>query len=123
MHLGATATIAVAAAIPGQSASAAMRDGQLTARAITQQYLDRITRRTPLVPWRARSRTPPSCSVYSLAPTRRDGATAEAPQNLPTDYLRFLDADGLKGARIGVARKNYTGYSPASDGRYGDVRA
>ena len=64
--VGAAATIAAAAAIPGQRASAArpplpratqsppieersigdlsaaMRDGQLTARAITQQYLDRI---------------------------------------------------------------------------------
>ncbi len=32
-----------------------------------------------------------------------------------TDYTRFLDANGLKGARIGVARKKYTGYSTAAD--------
>jgi amidase len=34
------------------------------------------------------------------------------------DYTRALDADGLKGARIGVARKKYTGYSPAADAAF-----
>jgi amidase len=33
----------------------------------------------------------------------------------PTDYTRFLDAKGLKGARIGVARKRYAGYHDATD--------
>ena len=47
-----------------------------------------------------------------------DVATAKAPRNLPTDYMRFLDADGLKGARIGVARKKYTGNSPAADAHF-----
>lgn len=32
-----------------------------------------------------------------------------------TDYTRFLDVNGLRGARIGVARKRYMGYSPATD--------
>ena len=31
------------------------------------------------------------------------------------DYLAALDAGALKGARIGVARKRYFGYSPAAD--------
>jgi amidase len=31
------------------------------------------------------------------------------------DYLKALDANALKGARIGVARKRYFGYSPAAD--------
>ncbi len=31
------------------------------------------------------------------------------------DYTRYLDANGLKGARIGVARKKYTGYNTAVD--------
>ena len=31
------------------------------------------------------------------------------------DYRGALKADGLKGARIGVARKRYFGYSPATD--------
>lgn len=34
------------------------------------------------------------------------------------DYTRDLDANGLKGARIGVARKKYTGYSPAADAAF-----
>jgi amidase len=34
------------------------------------------------------------------------------------DYTRFLDAGGLKGARIGVARKKYTGYSVATDAAF-----
>lgn len=32
-----------------------------------------------------------------------------------SDYTRSLDANALKGARIGVARKRYFGYSPATD--------
>ena len=46
----------------------------------------------------------------------RDPATARAPREFRgEDFVRFLDAGGLKGARIGVARKKYTGYSPAAD--------
>jgi amidase len=33
----------------------------------------------------------------------------------PADYTRFLDPNGLKGARIGVVRNKYFGYSPAAD--------
>jgi Asp-tRNA(Asn)/Glu-tRNA(Gln) amidotransferase A subunit family amidase len=33
----------------------------------------------------------------------------------PTDYTQFLDPNGLKGARIGVVRNKYFGYSPAAD--------
>lgn len=32
-----------------------------------------------------------------------------------SDYTQFLDADGLRGARIGVAREVYFGYSPRAD--------
>ncbi|MFQ5702703.1 MAG: amidase [Gemmatimonadales bacterium] len=32
-----------------------------------------------------------------------------------SDYTKFLDADGLRGARIGVARKRYFGYSTYAD--------
>jgi amidase len=32
-----------------------------------------------------------------------------------TDYRQFLDADGLRGTRIGVARKFHTGYSEHTD--------
>jgi len=42
-----------------------------------------------------------------------DAATAEAAR-APADYARFLDADGLRGARIGVARK-FFGFHPAVD--------
>jgi amidase len=35
----------------------------------------------------------------------RDNATEAARAHLETDYTKFLDADGLRGARIGVARK------------------
>lgn len=43
-----------------------------------------------------------------------DRATAAA-RNRTHDYTRFLDPDGLKGARIGVPRKRLFGYSDASD--------
>jgi amidase len=42
-----------------------------------------------------------------------DRATASGRARI--DYTTALKADGLKGARIGVARKRYFGYSPATD--------
>ncbi|HEX3102998.1 MAG TPA: amidase [Terriglobales bacterium] len=44
----------------------------------------------------------------------RDPATADANAKLPKDYTQFLDPNGLKGARIGVARK-YFGFSDSVD--------
>jgi amidase len=44
----------------------------------------------------------------------RDPATAEADSKKKNDYTQFLDAEGLRGARIGVARK-YFGFSDAVD--------
>jgi amidase len=49
------------------------------------------------------------------------GQDARDPSTLPSvgkfhaDYTRFLDPDGLRGARIGVPREFYWGYSPKSD--------
>jgi len=43
-----------------------------------------------------------------------DLATADSAGKSRTDYTQFLDANGLKGARIGVARK-YFGFSDAVD--------
>jgi amidase len=42
----------------------------------------------------------------------RDGVTRGA---TAVDFSRALDPNGLKGARIGVARKKFTGYSRATD--------
>ncbi len=47
-------------------------------------------------------------------PDPRDPAT-EASRGRAIDYSASLKADGLRGARIGVARKRYFGYSPATD--------
>jgi amidase len=43
-----------------------------------------------------------------------DGATAASRGKSYTDYTQFLNADGLRGARIGVLRKTF-GFSPAVD--------
>ncbi|HEX8726879.1 MAG TPA: amidase [Gemmatimonadaceae bacterium] len=45
----------------------------------------------------------------------RDPATTANHGHVEADYTRFLDAAGLKGARIGVARERYMGYSPKTD--------
>ncbi len=44
-----------------------------------------------------------------------DSATTAAGVRIESDYSKFLKADGLKGSRIGVARKKVTGYSAATD--------
>jgi amidase len=46
-------------------------------------------------------------------PDPRDRATADAAGHA-TDYTRFLDASGLRGARVGVAR-NLAGFHPDTD--------
>jgi len=45
----------------------------------------------------------------------RDPATAVAKGHVEADYTGVLDANGLKGARIGVVRDHYFGYSPKAD--------
>ena len=45
----------------------------------------------------------------------RDDATQPSAGKSYTDYTRFLDANGLKGARVGIAREVFMGYSPKSD--------
>ncbi len=45
----------------------------------------------------------------------RDRETERSRSNLGTDYTRFLDVNGLRGARIGVPRTKFFGYSDAAD--------
>jgi amidase len=45
----------------------------------------------------------------------RDDATRASAGKSYTDYTRFLVANGLRGARIGVAREAFMGYSPKAD--------
>jgi amidase len=45
----------------------------------------------------------------------RDRATQTGSNTFYTDYTRFLDPTSLRGARIGVPRQIYFGYSPAAD--------
>lgn len=45
----------------------------------------------------------------------RDAATQASAGQAHTDYTRFLDRDGLRGARIGVPRHGYFGYSAKAD--------
>jgi amidase len=51
-----------------------------------------------------------------------DSATADADARKQKDYTQFLDPNGLKGAKIGVARK-YFGFSDAVDKLMNDVIA
>jgi amidase len=45
----------------------------------------------------------------------RDSATAASRGKSSPDYTRFLDPDGLKGARLGIAREKFFGYSDITD--------
>jgi amidase len=54
----------------------------------------------------------------------RDPATAGSAGKFVTDYTRFLDPDGLRGARIGVVRGGgTTGYSDETDAIYEEAIA
>jgi len=50
----------------------------------------------------------------------RDSATAASQGKVATDYTKFLDPNGLRGARIGVARK-YFGFNDAVDRLFNDL--
>jgi amidase len=45
----------------------------------------------------------------------RDPITRRSARHVSTDYSKFLQPDALKGARIGVARRRYFGYSEVAD--------
>ena len=45
----------------------------------------------------------------------RDAATARSRGHVPQDYTAGLDANGLRGTRIGVVRQRYMGYSTKTD--------
>jgi len=45
----------------------------------------------------------------------RDRATAASSRKSHSDYTRFLKPDALKGARIGIAREKFFGYSDVTD--------
>ncbi len=45
----------------------------------------------------------------------RDAATGESAGKFYTDYTQFLDPNALRGARIGVPRGSFWGYSPEAD--------
>jgi amidase len=45
----------------------------------------------------------------------RDSATSDSRSRGQTDYTRYLDPNGLRGARIGVARTRFFGYSDVTD--------
>jgi amidase len=56
-------------------------------------------------------------------PDPRDPATAASRGKAAADYTRSLDPDGLRGARIGIVRKGFTGYSPETDRLFDDAVA
>lgn len=51
----------------------------------------------------------------------RDPTTAESRGKAASDYTRFLDPNGLRGARIGVAREKLFGYSAETDRLAGEA--
>jgi amidase len=55
-------------------------------------------------------------AMVSRTPDPRDPATAAHRDLVHADYRPFVDPNGLRGARIGVARAGLTGYSEETDG-------
>lgn len=56
-------------------------------------------------------------------PDPADAATADSGSRGETDYTKYLDANGLRGARIGVARSKFFGYSDVVDKTINDAIA
>ena len=60
-------------------------------------------------------------AIASKTSDPRDGATTGNRNKVFTDYTRFLDPNGLRGARIGVARAGVSGYSEKTDAVFEDA--
>jgi len=73
----------------------------------------------------ARTMTDAAILLGVLAgPDPRDAATLSArSRGQITDYTRYLDANALRGARIGVPRKKFFGYSDVTDAVVNDAIA
>jgi amidase len=54
-------------------------------------------------------------AIVSRTPDPRDPATHVSRHLIPPDYSAFINPNGLRGARIGVARAGVTGYSEETD--------
>ena len=63
----------------------------------------------------ARTVTDAAILLSAMAGVDPRDAVTKASAGKAVDYVKALDAGALKGARIGVARKRYFGYSPATD--------
>jgi amidase len=57
----------------------------------------------------------PLCRTVADAAALLGVMAAAESRNRVTDYTRFLDPTGLRGARVGVARAKFFGYSDATD--------
>ncbi|MFL5520480.1 MAG: amidase [Gemmatimonadales bacterium] len=66
----------------------------------------------------ARSVTDAAILLGVLAGADPRDAVTTTRRPAAADYVRALDAGALRGARIGVARKSYTGYSAATDAAF-----
>jgi len=58
-------------------------------------------------------------AIAQRTPDSADPATSTNRKLIPADYTKFLNANGLKGARIGVAR-DFEGFSPHADAAFED---
>ena len=64
----------------------------------------------------ARTVTDAAIILSALAGADPDDAVTKNPVTIgPLDYTRFLVANGLQGARIGIVRQRLIGYSPIAD--------
>jgi amidase len=62
-------------------------------------------------------------AIVSRTPDPRDPATHVSRDLIPPDYSAFINPNGLRGARIGVARAGVTGYSEETDRVYEEAIA
>jgi len=60
-------------------------------------------------------------AIASKTSDPRDAATSGNRNKVFTDYTQFLDPNGLRGARIGVARAGVSGYSEKTDAVFEDA--
>jgi len=60
-------------------------------------------------------------AIASKTSDPRDAATSGNRNKIFTDYTQFLDPNGLRGARIGVARAGVSGYSEKTDAVFEDA--
>jgi Asp-tRNA(Asn)/Glu-tRNA(Gln) amidotransferase A subunit family amidase len=92
--------------------AAAFTTARLTSHRLTTLYIDRIAARNRVGPLTRSVRDAAVMLGVMAGPDAADAASVAAGDKFEPDYVSFLDPQGLRGARLGIARRFFADNAP-----------